>query len=71
MNKRYEKLLNTRIELDRFTYQWVWVRCGNIRCKNDRHGPYLYARWRVGSKVKSIYLGRYVPEELDKYVTRI
>lgn len=68
MNKGYQKLLDTGRDLDSFTYQWVWVKCGNIRCKNDHHGPYLYARWREGRKVRSIYLGRYVPTELERYV---
>ena len=37
-------------------------RCGADTCRSCRegpgHGPYLYAFWREGSKVKRKYLGR-------------
>jgi hypothetical protein len=37
-------------------------RCGNISCHACReglgHGPYLYAVWREGKKVKRKYLGK-------------
>ena len=36
-------------------------RCGNKSCRTCRgglgHGPYLYAVWREGKKVKRKYLG--------------
>jgi hypothetical protein len=37
-------------------------RCGDPRCRTCResrgHGPYLYAVWREGKKVKRKYLGK-------------
>jgi hypothetical protein len=37
-------------------------RCGKPNCRTCRdgagHGPYLYAVWREGTKVKRKYLGR-------------
>lgn len=37
-------------------------RCGSSSCKTCRegpgHGPYLYAVWREGAKVKRKYLGK-------------
>ncbi len=44
-------------------YQLERVRCGKIGCKCARengklHGPYWYAYWREGGKLKSRYVGK-------------
>jgi hypothetical protein len=40
-------------------------RCGDASCRTCReskgHGPYLYAVWREGKKVKRKYLGKAAP----------
>ena len=40
-------------------------RCGSTSCRTCRqgrgHGPYLYAVWREGTKVKRKYLGKANP----------
>lgn len=36
-----------------------WVRCGkpNCRCaRGERHGPYLYRRWREGGRQRRSYV---------------
>ena len=43
-----------------------WVRCGrpNCRCATGRpHGPYFYRFWRVGGKLKKLYVR---PADLDR-----
>jgi hypothetical protein len=49
--------------------QREYVRCGKATCKKcapggGGHGPYWYAYWRDGAKVKKRYLGKELPREL-------
>lgn len=39
------------------TYRREEVRCGKGNCSRCPHGPYWYAYWREGGKVRSRYLG--------------
>lgn len=44
-------------------YQLERVRCGKVGCKcagdnGQLHGPYWYAYWRDGGKLKSRYVGK-------------
>lgn len=71
MNKGYEKMVRIGRRLDSFTYQWNWVHCKKIQCKSCPHGPYLVARYREGRVIRAIYIGRSVPTELERYVTKI
>ena len=64
MNKGYEKLLATGRDIKDFTYQWARIKCKKVQCRSCPHGPYLYARYRQGTKLKSIYIGRHLPSEL-------
>jgi hypothetical protein len=39
------------------------VRCGKPTCTRCPHGPYWYACWREGDKVRTRYIGRALPAE--------
>lgn len=42
-------------------YQHELIKCGKKTCKcakGELHGPYWYAYWRDGKRVKSKYLGK-------------
>ena len=39
------------------------VKCGKPGCTRCPHGPYWYAYWREGGRVRSRYIGRRHPEE--------
>lgn len=47
------------------TYRLETVRCGKPACKSCPHGPYWYAYYREGAKLKSRYIGRDLPEDLE------
>ena len=44
------------------TYQLQYRKCGKASCSTCRdgqgHGPYWYAYWRQGSRLKSGYVGK-------------
>lgn len=44
------------------TYQLQFRKCGKASCRTCRegqgHGPYWYAYWREGSRLKSGYIGK-------------
>jgi hypothetical protein len=40
------------------TLQLEKVRCGKRTCKKCPHGPYWYAYWRDGGRMKSRYIGK-------------
>ncbi|MGQ0679203.1 MAG: hypothetical protein ACT4OM_06030 [Actinomycetota bacterium] len=44
------------------TYRLEPVRCGKAGCSRCPHGPYWYAYWREGDKVRSRYIGRKLSE---------
>ncbi|HLZ80293.1 MAG TPA: hypothetical protein VKP04_01575 [Ktedonobacteraceae bacterium] len=47
------------------TYQLQYRKCGKISCGTCRdgqgHGPYWYAYWREGSRLRSGYIGKVQP----------
>lgn len=47
------------------TYQLQYRKCGKTSCKTCRdgkgHGPYWYAYWREGSRLRSGYVGKKPP----------
>jgi hypothetical protein len=52
------------------TYQLQYRRCGKQHCRctqlvdradNRGHGPYWYAYWREGKKLRSAYIGKTQP----------
>jgi hypothetical protein len=51
------------------TYRLEGVRCGKEKCKCARgklHGPYWYGYTRVKDKVKSRYVGKQLPREVER-----
>ncbi|GCE20492.1 DUF6788 family protein [Dictyobacter kobayashii] len=47
------------------TYQLQYRKCGKASCSTCRngqgHGPYWYAYWRQGSRLRSGYIGKVHP----------
>jgi hypothetical protein len=47
------------------TYQLQYRKCGKPRCGTCRqgsgHGPYWYAYWREGTRLRSGYIGKVPP----------
>src|SRR2546428_13940599 len=52
------------------TYQLQYRRCGKpscVTCRNGQgHGPYWYAYWREGSRLRSGYVGKVHPNDEAK-----
>jgi hypothetical protein len=48
------------------TYRLENVRCGKPNCRSCPHGPYWYAYYREGKKLRSRYIGRELPEDVQK-----
>ena len=48
------------------TYRLESVRCGKDGCRTCPHGPYWYAYYREGSKLRSRYIGRELPEDVHE-----
>jgi hypothetical protein len=48
------------------TYRLETVKCGKPNCRSCPHGPYWYAYYREGDKLKSRYIGRELPEDVQK-----
>jgi hypothetical protein len=40
------------------TYRQEQVRCGREGCTRCPHGPYWYAYWREGGRLRSSYIGK-------------
>ncbi len=51
------------------TYQLQHRKCGKASCSTCRnghgHGPYWYAYWREGARLRSGYVGKVSPNETD------
>jgi hypothetical protein len=43
------------------TYRQERVRCGRDGCATCPHGPYWYAYWREGGRLRSRYIGKDLP----------
>lgn len=44
------------------TFRQERVRCGRPNCARCPHGPYWYAYWREGGRLRSRYIGKRLPE---------
>ena len=53
------------VETESVTYRLESVRCGKEGCKSCPHGPYWYAYYRDGGKLKSRYIGRELPDDIQ------
>lgn len=51
------------------TYQLQYRKCGKPTCGTCKlgpgHGPYWYAYWREGAKLRSGYIGKVQPEGIS------
>lgn len=47
------------------TYRQQMVRCGKRGCTRCPHGPYWYAYWREDGRLRSRYIGKHPPEDID------
>ena len=47
------------------TYRLESVRCGKPGCTTCPHGPYWYAYFREGNKLRSRYIGRDLPADVQ------
>ncbi len=54
------------------TYQLQFRKCGKPSCgtckRGPGHGPYWYAYWREGNKLRSGYIGKVRPSEVSPAV---
>lgn len=53
-----EVVPDSKERVGKLTVQLEYVKCGQARCKNDRHGPYWYGYYREGGKLKKVYIGK-------------
>lgn len=53
------------VESGSVTYRLESVRCGKDGCKTCPHGPYWYAYYREGDKLRSRYIGRELPADVQ------
>ena len=47
------------------TYRQERVRCGRPNCSRCPHGPYWYAYWREGGRLRSRYIGKELPASAE------
>lgn len=47
----------------RVTYRQQPVKCGKAGCTRCPHGPYWYAYWREGGRLRSRYIGKTLPAD--------
>jgi hypothetical protein len=56
------------------TYQLQYRKCGKVSCSTCRdgqgHGPYWYAYWREGARLRSGYIGKEQPDAASVSVAR-
>jgi hypothetical protein len=56
------------------TYQLQYRKCGKSSCKTCRdgkgHGPYWYAYWREGPRLRSGYIGKTPPDAIASSDTK-
>jgi hypothetical protein len=46
---------------EKVTFRQEMVRCGRASCTRCPHGPYWYAYWREGGRLRSRYIGKELP----------
>lgn len=54
------------MEEDKVTYRLEAVRCGKPNCRSCPHGPYWYAYYREGKRLRSRYIGRELPPNVTQ-----
>jgi hypothetical protein len=59
--------------VENMTYRLEGVRCGKEKCKcaqGKLHGPYWYSYTRIKDKVKSQYIGKKLPRDVERELNR-
>lgn len=73
--KRMSARINSQQDLTSKNYSSIpsnatirkeYVKCGNPYCYRCKHGPYYYAYWKQGRKLKKKYIGKYDPTKVHK-----
>lgn len=54
------------VESGSVTYRLETVKCGKEGCRSCPHGPYWYAYYREGDKLRSRYIGRELPSDVRR-----
>lgn len=54
------------VSAGKVSYRQEHVSCGKPGCTRCPHGPYWYAYWREGGRVRSRYIGRTLPPESSR-----
>ena len=52
-------------EGSKITYRQEQVRCGRSNCTRCPHGPYWYAYWREEGRLRSRYIGKELPANVE------
>jgi hypothetical protein len=55
------------------TYRLEKIRCGKEKCKcaqGKLHGPYWYSYTRIKDKVKSQYIGKRLPQDIEREINK-
>ncbi len=57
------------------TYQLQHRKCGKVSCGTCRsgqgHGPYWYAYWREGARLRSGYVGKVSPNDIESAIKSV
>lgn len=61
---------HTRERGHRITYELRPVLCGKPNCRRH-HGPYWYAYWTQGGRVRTVYIGKQFRKVEDKCPERL
>lgn len=57
-----EDSVSAGAEAGKVGYRQQSVQCGKRGCKTCPHGPYWYAYWREGGRLRSRYIGKTLPD---------
>lgn len=52
------------LNVEGVTFRQEKIKCGKAGCQKCPHGPYWYAYWHSGPKLKKKYVGKILPESV-------
>lgn len=58
---RFDELCASMPVEQTYAFERRYIKCGRDNCVRCPHGPYFYAFWRKGSRMRNRYIGRYLP----------
>jgi hypothetical protein len=69
MDKKGARMTTTLPTDQHITYQLQYRKCGKPSCSTCKngvgHGPYWYAYWREGTRLRSGYIGKVAPPGVE------